>query len=133
MKRTKVLYWIFTILFSAFMLWSAIPGIEPTKQSADFLNGYLGYPIYFIRFISLAKVLGAIAILIPGFARAKEWAYAGLFFDLAGAIYSVIAVAKTVDPGVAVICIPVLLGVLSYIFWKKQLAQRNEYASAAIA
>jgi hypothetical protein len=132
MKRTKILYWVFTILFSAFMLWSGIPGIEPTKQSADFLNGYLGYPIYFIRFISIAKVVGAIAILIPGFAKAKEWAYAGLFFDLAGAIYSVISVAKMVDIGVAVICIPVLLGVLSYIFWKKQLTKSAEYRKAAI-
>ncbi|HTE28047.1 DoxX family protein [Flavitalea sp.] len=124
MKRSKLLYWIFTILFAGFMIWSGIPGIEPSKQSVDFLNGYLGYPIYFIQFISLAKVVGGITILIPGFAKAKEWAYAGLFFDLTGAIYSIIAVAKKVDPGVAFILLPILLGVLSYVFWKK-LAPKN--------
>jgi len=126
MKRTKILYWIFTILFAAFMIWSGIPGIVPSKQTADFLNGYLGYPIYFIQFISVAKVVGAITILIPGIGKAKEWAYAGLFFDLIGAVYSVISVAKKVDPGVFFIFLPILLGVLSYVFWKKQLTQNVE-------
>jgi hypothetical protein len=133
MKRTKIMYWVFTILFAAFMIWSAIPGIEPSKQSIDFLNGYLGYPIYFIRFISVAKVVGAITILIPGLIKAKEWAYAGLFFDLTGAIFSIISVAKKVDPGVFFIFLPILLGVLSYVFWKKQLSKTAEHSKAAMA
>ena len=52
----------------------------------------LGYPPYFTPFIGVAKLLGSIAILIPGFPRIKEWAYAGLVFDLIGAVYSQIAV-----------------------------------------
>jgi hypothetical protein len=132
MKRTKILYWVFTILFAAFMIWSGIPGIEPTKQSADFLNGYLGYPIYFVQFISVAKVLGSIVILIPGFARAKEWAYAGLFFDLIGAVYSIISVAKKVDISMLFILLPILLGVLSYFFWKKQFTKSTEYRHTAM-
>ena len=133
MKRNKILYWTFTILFAGFMIWSGLPGIEPSKQSADFMNGYLGYPIYFIQFISVAKVLGGIAILIPGLYKIKEWAYAGLFFDLAGAIYSIIAVAKTVDPSIAFIFLPVVLGALSYYFWKKKYSPKTEFGSASLA
>ena len=133
MKRTKILYWVFTVLFAAFMIWSGIPGIEPSKQSVEFLNGYLGYPVYFIQFISVAKVIGAIVILIPGLVKIKEWAYAGLFFDLAGAVYSVISVAQKVDPGVFFIFLPILLGVFSYIFWQKQLPHTTEYRQAAMA
>jgi len=48
----------------------------------------LGYPIYFFAILGVWKVLGAIAILVPGFPRLKEWAYAGIFFDLTGAAAS---------------------------------------------
>src|SRR5882762_1506351 len=90
MKKTKILYWIITGLFSAFMLFSAIPDIMVVPDAITFMN-HLGYPIYIIPFLGVAKLLGVIAILIPGFPRIKEWAYAGLFFDLIGATYSVIA------------------------------------------
>jgi hypothetical protein len=52
----------------------------------------LGYPLYFFRILGFWKVLGAIAILVPRFPRLKEWAYAGIFFDLTGAAASVAAV-----------------------------------------
>ena len=45
----------------------------------------LGYPLYFFRILGFWKILGAIAILVPRFPRLKEWAYAGIFFDLTGA------------------------------------------------
>jgi DoxX-like protein len=122
MKRTKILYWVFTILFAGFMIWSGIPGIAPSTESKQFMHDFLGYPVYFIQFISAAKVLGGLTILIPGFYRIKEWAYAGLFFDLAGAIYSVLAVTKAFDAGILFIFLPVLLGILSYIFWKKLIS-----------
>jgi len=87
MKRTNLVYWIVTGLFSAFMLFSAIPDMLATKEAVDFITN-LGYPAYFVPFIGVAKILGVIAILIPGYPRIKEWAYAGLFFDLVGAVYS---------------------------------------------
>src|SRR5918993_3214860 len=130
MKRNKILYWTFTILFAGFMIWSGSSGVEPSKQSVDFMNGYLGYPVYFIRFISIAKIIGGIAILIPGLKMIKEWAYAGLFFDLIGAIYSVISVSKTFDAGIAFIFLPIILGILSYYFWKKRYAPKQEYSHA---
>lgn len=92
MKKTKTWYWIVTILFAAYMLFSSIPNVMNTPESVDFMSGQLGYPKYFTPFIGVMKILGIIAILIPGYPRIKEWAYAGLFFDLFGATYSAVAV-----------------------------------------
>src|SRR3954464_4037333 len=91
-KTLNLLYWIFTILFAVLMIFSAYGGVQPNADTIKIMHDFMGYPIYFIQFISIAKLLGVIAILIPGLnSRIKEWAYAGLFFDLAGAIYSVVA------------------------------------------
>ncbi len=120
-NTTKTLYWIFTIIFAGLMIFSSVGGIEPTQQTADIFHTYLGYPIYFIQFISIAKIIGSITILIPGLKTIKEWAYAGLFFDLAGAIYSGVAVAGKFDPMMLTMLGWVVPGVLSYYFWKKSL------------
>ena len=79
-KTTNLLYWIFTILFAGLMAFSAVPNLLTTPKSVQFMNGMLGYPVYIIPFIGLAKLLGVIAILIPGLKKIKEWAYAELFF-----------------------------------------------------
>lgn len=120
MKNTKLLYWIFTILFAGLMIFSAIGGIQPTEETIKMLHDGLGYPVYFIQFISIAKILGAVAILIPGLKRIKEWAYAGLFFDLAGAIYSGIAAAKGFDPKMLFMLAWIVPGILSYYYWTKK-------------
>lgn len=91
MKNTKLIYWTTTILFSAFMIFSAIPDMLVVEDAKQFMT-HLGYPVYFIPFIGVAKLLGSITILIPGFKKLKEWAYAGLIFDLTGAVYSVVSV-----------------------------------------
>ena len=117
MKMTKILFWVCTGLFSAFMLTSAIPNIMVTKEwEAIFVQ--LGYPHYLISFIGWAKLLGVIVILIPGFARLKEWAYAGFFFDLVGATYSALAVSGFV-PQMLIMLIPFGLGTLSYLYHRK--------------
>ena len=114
-----ILYWVCTILFAALMLFSAAGGIQPTADTIKIMHDGLDYPIYFIQFISVAKILGAIAILIPGLNRIKEWAYAGLFFDLSGAIYSGIAVSGF-DPLMLTLLIWIVPGVLSYYFWHRK-------------
>ncbi len=120
MKKTKALYWTFTILFSLLMIFSAIPNVMTNEDSIKIVHDMLGYPVYFIPFIGVAKVIGSICILIPGLKRIKEWAYAGLFFDLSGAVYSGIAAAKgAVDPQMAGMLIWILPGILSYYFWTK--------------
>src|SRR6188508_609136 len=123
MKKTNIFYWVSTFLFAAFMAWSGIPGIKPDERSIQFMHDMLGYPIYFIQFISIAKILGAIAILIPGLNRIKEWAYAGLFFDLSGAVYSGIASSGKFDPMMLTMAIWIVPGIVSYYFWRKKINQ----------
>src|SRR5688500_13856303 len=97
-KATNLIYWISTIIFAALMIFSSVGGLQLSQQAIQLIHDVLGYPVYFIQFISIAKLIGAIVILIPGLDRIKEWAYAGLFFDLTGAIYSGVASSGTFDP-----------------------------------
>jgi hypothetical protein len=127
MKKTNIMYWTFTALFGGFMLFSAIPDILVVPDAVVFLTDKLGYPKYIIPFLGVAKTLGVIAIVIPGFPRIKEWAYAGLFFDLIGATYSNIAV-DGLQPSMAFMLLPFLLGALSYVYYHKRqsVVQSNE-------
>ena len=120
-KATNRTYWISTTLFALLMIFSAAGGLQPSQQAIQLMHNGLGYPIYFIQFISVAKVLGSIAILIPGFKRIKEWAYAGLFFDLAGAIFSGVAASDKFDPMMLTMVIWILPGILSYYYWHKKM------------
>jgi uncharacterized membrane protein YphA (DoxX/SURF4 family) len=120
-KSVNIIYWVSTILFVALILFASLGGIEPSQETIEIYHNGLGYPIYFIRFISIAKVLGCIAILIPGLNRIKEWAYAGLFFDLTGAVYSGIAVSNKFDPMILTMLIWIVPGIVSYYFWRKKM------------
>jgi len=122
-----MLYWIFTILFAVFMIFTAVPDVMMSPDAVKFIN-HLGYPDYFIPFIGVAKILGGIAILIPGFPIIKEWAYAGLFFDLIGATYSMIS-KEGIQGSMLFMAIPFLLGILAYIYHHKMLGQ-NQTAKA---
>jgi uncharacterized membrane protein YphA (DoxX/SURF4 family) len=119
MRTTKILYWVFTILFAAFMIFSAIPNIMVNQQSIDLFT-QLGYPKYLISFIGWLKLLGSIVILVPGFPRIKEWAYAGLFFDLFGATFSALTVGGFSPPMLFMI-LPFALEALSYIYYHKTI------------
>ncbi|KAA9038087.1 DoxX family protein [Ginsengibacter hankyongi] len=120
MKKTKILYWIITGLFAASMLFSAIPDVLSTADAIKFMNNQLGYPNYIVPFLGVAKVLGVIAILIPGFKRITEWAYAGLFFDLAGATYSVLA-TYGLQSSLMFMVLPIIFLFLSYYLWHKKM------------
>jgi hypothetical protein len=119
MKKTKIAYWVFTILFSLMMLFSAIPDVLSADVAVKSMHGELGYPVYLIPFVGIAKVLGVVAILIPGYPKIKEWAYAGLFFDLVGATYSIMAIGAPVSNW-GFMVLPLALGTLSYIFYSKK-------------
>jgi len=116
-----MLYWIFTGLFGGFMMFTAIPDIMVVPDAVEFVSNKLGYPEYIIVFLGVAKALGSLALVIPGFPRIKEWAYAGLFFDLIGATYSNLCVDGH-QPGMAFMLLPFTLGTLSYVFYHKRLA-----------
>jgi uncharacterized membrane protein YphA (DoxX/SURF4 family) len=120
-KRDNIIFWISTALFCAFMLTSAIPNILSGEQWVTIFK-QLGYPPYLLPFLGVAKLLGVIALLVPGFPRLKEWAYAGFFFDLIGATYSALTVGGF-DPMMLVMLIPFGLGALSYVYYHKRLSR----------
>jgi hypothetical protein len=119
MKNTKIIYWTFTILFAILMLFSSVPELLNVPQSVAFMK-LLGYPSYINPFLGAAKILGLIAILVPGFPRIREWAYAGLTFDLLGATYSCIAVGPIQVKMLFMLVFFIPL-IVSYIYYHKQL------------
>ncbi|MGB8191253.1 MAG: DoxX family protein [Chitinophagaceae bacterium] len=125
MKKIKVLYWIFTGLLAVLMTMSSIPGLTGDPQAAAVFT-HLGYPLYLVPFLSIAKLLGAIAILVPGFKTIKEWAYAGFVFDLAGAMYSSISVGDPASGWMTLFIGFAIIGA-SYYFWRRKLKfQQNQ-------
>lgn len=90
-KAKTITYWIATALMSVGMLGSGIAQVMHVQQMIDLVKP-LGYPVYFLSIIGTWKILGVIAILLPGFKLVKEWAYAGFFFVMTGALVSHLAV-----------------------------------------
>lgn len=120
-KTINILYWVFTILFAAAMIFSAWGSAITNKDSVTLIHDQLGYPVYFIPFTGWAKIIGSIIILIPGLKTIKEWAYAGLFFDLIAAVYSFIALSGGLGVEMSFMLAWFVPGILSYYFWKKKL------------
>lgn len=124
MKKINLIYWISTIIAAGLMIFSAIPDALLTNDAKQFMGGYMHFPDYFTQFIGVAKILGVIGILVPGFPRIKEWAYAGLFFDLVGAVYSQIALHTPLwgpQGGWILMLIWIIPLVVSYIYYHKKL------------
>ncbi len=126
MKKINISYWIITGLLSALLLMGSIPDVMKHPDAIALFNK-LGYPVYLLPFLGIAKILGVIAILIPGFPRLKEWAYAGLTYDLAGAMYSHINIG---DPPSAwsFFFIGFAMIAASYILYHKRLKHQQHGA-----
>lgn len=112
-KRSKIIYWVATALLAFGMLISGLQQILHVKEMAGMVTR-LGYPPYFMNILGVWKILGVIAILIPGFKLVKEWAYAGFFFAMTGALVSHIA---TGDYGVKEIIGPFMQTVFIILSW----------------
>lgn len=121
MKNLNVWYWITTVIFGGMMAFSGIPNIMNNADSIKFVHDMLGYPLYFIPFIGVAKVAGSIALFIPGFNRVKEWAYAGLIFDLIAATYSFIALGNPFNTWYLMLVF-IIIGFASYFLHHKRNA-----------
>jgi uncharacterized membrane protein YphA (DoxX/SURF4 family) len=119
MKKINIIYWIVTGLILALMLYSAIGSFMDNPDGAKMM-AQLGYKPYVLHFLAVAKILGIIAILVPGFPRLKEWAYAGFMFDLIGATYSMYATGFPVGQWAPMFIFIALLA-CSYIFYHKKL------------
>jgi hypothetical protein len=92
MKTKSVVYWTMTALVAFFIGGGGLAQIWQYRANPHGIVPELGYPLYFFLILGIWKVLGAIAILVPRFPLLKEWAYAGIFFDLTGAAASCAAV-----------------------------------------
>jgi len=92
-KRNKIIYWITTIFLSIGM---TAGGVQQMLQIGGYneIASSLGYPLYVLSILGVWKLLGVIAILVPGFLLLKEWAYAGFFFVMSGALISHLAVGQ---------------------------------------
>jgi len=123
MKTIGVFYWIFVGLTAALMLMASIPDVLQVPGAIAVIT-HLGYPTYFLPFIGIAKILGVAAILVPGFIRLKEWAYAGLAFDLIGALYSHLSSGDSPSVWIFALIGIVLVGG-SYLLFRKRLSYAN--------
>lgn len=135
MKKTKTLYWIFTGLFALAMTGTAIPNIIMDDQTVKAIHNDMGYPLYFIPFIGVAKLLGVVGILVPRFPRLKEFAYAGLLFDLVAVVYTLAAIGATAGDFLF-LSVFLLLWVLSYTLYHRLRKEGNtekSYAARGVA
>ena len=109
----KIGFWLVTVVVAFAMIAGGAADfllIDDVKAGMD----HLGYPHYFARLLGVWKVLGGIAILVPDAPKLKEWAYAGIFFDLSGAFVSHVAVGDGIDKLAPPLVLAVLL-VVSYV------------------
>jgi len=126
-KRNKIIYWIATIWLSLGMLSTGMVQLFRMKAEGAVappgVDGIirLGYPVYFLTILGVWKMLGVIAILIPKFPLLKEWAYAGFFFIMSGAIFSHIGSGNSMNE----IFPSLLLLVLTVVSWYFRPADRK--------
>ena len=118
----RLLYWTFTVLFLLGQGWSAIQYLTEAPRMTETITG-LGYPIYFMKILGVAKLLGAAAIVTGLSPTLKEWAYAGFTFDVCGAFASHLSAGDSPLVALAPAAFFVLQ-LASYLIWK-QLAQRS--------
>jgi len=122
-KTNKIIYWVATVWLALGMVSTAAMQLMKEKTGTGGVDSiiHLGYPVYLLTLLGVCKILGAIAVLIPKFPVIKEWAYAGFFFIMAGALYSHIAVA---DPAKELFP-SVLLLILTIVSWYMRPADRK--------
>ena len=124
MKKVNIFYWICTCnLIPGLGIGSVYGIILHPGSTNQFVH--LGYPVYLAPFLGVARILGLMAIVVPKYPRLKEWAYAGLAFDIIGALYSQIATGQSFTSlFFPVIAMLFLSG--SYFFYHKRLRLRKE-------
>lgn len=119
-----IAYWATTALVAAEMAVGGVWDVLRTPQARE-ATERLGYPEYFLGILGVWKLLGAVALLAPGFPRLKEWAYAGAVFHYTGAVASLLA-AREADPGTLAYLI--LLTGLTAASWALRPPARRDLA-----
>jgi hypothetical protein len=111
-KRRLIIYWVFTGMFTFGMLVSGTGQLFRVKEMNDIFV-HLGYPPYLMSILGTWKILGVAVILIPGFRLLKEWAYAGFFFTMSGALISHLVLG---DSGKAILG-PLMQAIFIILSW----------------
>jgi uncharacterized membrane protein YphA (DoxX/SURF4 family) len=111
-KRNKIIYWVATLWLALGMLSTGFVQFIQMKEEVAKI-AQLGYPAYFLIIIGVWKILGVVAVLVPKFPILKEWAYAGFFFTMSGAVFSHLAVGDEAKEYFG----PILLLVLTVVSW----------------
>jgi uncharacterized membrane protein YphA (DoxX/SURF4 family) len=119
-KRNKIIYWIATLWLALGMVSTGIVQLIKPKADIDQIT-HLGYPVYLLTILGVWKLLGVVAVLIPGFPLLKEWAYAGFFFAMTGAAISHLVLR---DPA-SQIFPSLLLLILTVVSWYFRPADRR--------
>ena len=119
-KTHKIIYWIATIWLSLGMVSTGAVQLMKIKEETEMMSR-LGYPVYVLTILGIWKMLGTIAVLVPKFPLLKEWAYAGFFFAMSGAVFSHLANGDSVIELIG----PTLLIVLTIVSWYLRPADRK--------
>ncbi len=119
-KTGKIIYWIATAWLALGMLSTGIVQLLKRKEEVAMMT-HLGYPVYFLTLLAIWKFLGVLAILVPKFPLLKEWAYAGFFFAMSGAVISHLAC----EDGAKELFGPILLLILTAVSWYSRPAGRR--------
>ncbi len=122
-KTGKIIYWIATLWLALGMVATGTGQLIKMKagQGGVDMITHLGYPVYFLTILGGWKILGVVAVLIPKFPLLKEWAYAGFFFIMSGAILSHLAVGDSINE----LWPSFLLLVLAVVSWCFRPASRK--------
>jgi DoxX-like protein len=86
-KKFKIAYWVVLVFITIGMLFSAVPSVLKLPYAVEHFCNVLKLPEYLLVFTGVIKIIGLIALYIPGYPRLKEWIFAGFTFDLIGAWY----------------------------------------------
>ena len=138
-KTSKIIYWISTIWLALGMVSTGmVQVLRMESEGAVSPPGvygmqHLGYPVYLMTLLGVWKILGVIALFIPRFPVLKEWAYAGFFFIMSGAIFSHIAVGdalKEIFPSLLLLILTIVSWYFKSAAYAKASATESRVANA---
>jgi uncharacterized membrane protein YphA (DoxX/SURF4 family) len=119
-KRNKIIYWVATLWMALGMTSTGIVQVLQVEGEVARMT-HLGFPLYSLTLLGVLKILGVVVVLIPRFPILKEWAYAGFFFNMVGALHAHIMLRDPINE----LFPAILLLTLTAISWYFRPADRK--------